>query len=69
MLGTARLLTFAFRSVVLLLLLSLMWIVVAEQYDKAIVSVADPILPAGASATAIGARLVFEGPNVAPPVQ
>ena len=68
MLGTARLLTFAFRSVVLLLLLPLVWIAVADRYNRAIVSVANPILPAGASATAIGSRLVLEGPNVAPPV-
>ena len=61
MLGTARLLTFSFRAVILLLIIAMLWIGVAERYNEALVSVAKPILPAGTSASAVGSRhIVFE---------
>ena len=68
MLGTARLLTFAFRALVLLFPVSVLWIGVAEQYNRAMVSLADPLLPAGVSATTVGAHVIFADSALAVPV-
>ena len=68
MLGTARLLTFAFRALVLLLLISVLWVSVAGPYNRALVSVADPLLPAGISARASGSHIIFENAGFASPV-
>ena len=59
MLGTARLLTFLFRALVLLIAVSILWVNVAEQYNGVLVSLADRLLPDEISVRALGSHLVF----------
>ena len=67
MLGTARLLTFSFRALVLLILLPLLWITVADRYNQALVAAARLLLPTGLSLNAIGSHILIEhSPQVAP---
>ena len=67
MLGTARLLTFSFRALVLLILLPLLWITVADRYNQALVAAAQLLLPTGLSLNAIGGHILIEhSPQVAP---
>ena len=68
MLGTARLLTFAFRALVLLFPVSVLWISVAEHYNQTMVFLADPLLPAGVSARVVGAHVIFADRALASPV-
>ena len=68
MLGSARLITFALRAVVLILLISIVWIGLAHRYNEALVPLANAFLPNGISAKAAGTRLIFEGPNLVPAV-
>ena len=63
MLGTSRLLTFAFRAVVLTLLVSILWIGVAERYNEALVAVAAPLLSGELTVTALGSHLLIEEPG------
>ena len=66
--GRARLLTFAVRALVVLLVLSTLWVGVAERYDEALIFLASPLFPAGASASALGSHIVFEGSGFSSPV-
>ncbi|MDP6402206.1 MAG: hypothetical protein QF467_01510 [SAR202 cluster bacterium] len=68
MLGTARLLTFAFRGLVLLLLVSALWIAVADGYTEALVSLAGPLVPDGQSLKALGSQIHVNAPTLASPV-
>ena len=63
MLGPARLLTFAFRALVLLVGLSILWVSLAEPYNQALAWLAGGLLPADISARALGTHLLFEGPR------
>ena len=68
MLGTARLLTFSFRALVLLFIISVLWLGVASRYNDALVSLANPLALGGASVKAIGFHILIETPGVATPV-
>ena len=68
MLGSARLLTFALRAVVLILLISILWIGLAHRYNEALVSPANTLLPEGVSVQVAGTHLIFEGPGLVPAV-
>ncbi|MCI0438847.1 MAG: hypothetical protein L0177_06910 [Chloroflexi bacterium] len=60
MLGTPRLLTFAFRALALVLIASMLWVFVARQYNAALVFLADAIAPGDASLKALGTRILIE---------
>ena len=64
MLGTARLLTFAFRALLLLVGLSILWVSMAERYNQALTWLAGSLMPADISARALGAHLLFESPRL-----
>jgi hypothetical protein len=66
--GTARLLTFAFRALILLLIVSILWVGVAGRYNEALVYLARPLLPAEVSIDALGTHLRIEEPGLAAPV-
>ncbi len=68
MLGTARLLTFAFRAFVLLLLISLLWATIAKPYNQALVSVAGPLLSDKISVKVLGKHIVIAGSESSSPV-
>ena len=68
MLGSARLLTFALRAVVLILSLSILWIGLAHRYNEALVSPANTLLPDGVSVQVAGTHLIFKGPGLVPAV-
>lgn len=68
MLGTARLLTFAFRALVLLLLISVLWISMAHRYNEALVSLAGYLLPDTLSVKAVGSHIVIEAAALEAPV-
>lgn len=68
MLGTSRLLTFAFRALVLLLLIPILWRGVAERYNEALVAVAGVLLPDGLSLDALGSHILIEDVRLAKPV-
>ena len=68
MLGTSRLLTFAFRALVLLLLIPILWISVAERYNEALVALAAVLLPDGLSLDALGSHILIEDVRLAKPV-
>lgn len=60
MLGTPRLLTFAFRALVLVPLISILWLGVAEGYNEALVSAAQPLFPGEVSARAVGTHIIVQ---------
>ena len=62
MLGTPRLLTFAFRALVLLLIIAIAWFSLAERYNQALATVATPLLPDDATVRELGTQLIFEHP-------
>ena len=68
MLGTARLLTFSLRALVLLLLISILWISVAERYNQALVAVAQALLPDAYSLKALGSHILIDHRELAAPV-
>jgi hypothetical protein len=68
MLGHGRLLTFCFRALVLLLLVAMLWIGLAEPYNKALVAVARPVAPDGVAMRALGTDIMLEHPLFAQPV-
>lgn len=68
MLGHARLLTFCFRALVLLLLIAMVWIGLAEPYNEALVAVARPAAPDGVAMRAIGTDILLEHELFAQPV-
>ena len=63
MLGTSRLLTFAFRALILLLIIAILWVGVAERYNQALVALAGPLLSAETSVHELGVYLIFEHPK------
>lgn len=63
--GTARLLTFAFRALVLLLIVSILWVGVAGRYNEVLVKAVGPFLPADVSVRALGTHLRIEEPGLA----
>ena len=65
MLGTARLLTFSFRALVLLFLVPILWLTVAEQYNDALVALARTLLPDGLSIKAIGSDILIKHSRLA----
>lgn len=68
MLRSARLLTFALRAAVLILLISIVWIGLAHRYNEALLLLANAFLPDRILAKVAGTRLIFEVPNLAPAV-
>ncbi len=66
--GTARLLYFGCRALVALLLLAVLWPSVAGPYNTALVTVARPLLPSGASLRAVGTHFLIEAPPGSLPV-
>ena len=68
MLGTSRLLTFLFRALVLLLVISVLWVNVSQQYSEALVTVARPLLPADLTVRVLGAHLIYDHPSLGEPV-
>ena len=64
-LGLPRLLTFAFRALVLLLLISLAWASVATSYNEAVVRSAVPLVPSEVSLKALGSHFVIDAPGMA----
>ena len=67
-LGTARLLSFCFRALVLLLLIPLLWLTVAARYNRALVAVAAVLLPEELSLTAVDTRILIEHSGLGAPV-
>ena len=59
MLGTPKILTFSFRALVLLLVLPVLWISVAEQYNEALVALAQRLLPDDISLKALGRHILI----------
>ena len=68
MLGTARLLSFSFRALVLLILVPMLWISVAEPYNNGLVALAGALLPDELSLEALGSHILIDGPGLASPV-
>lgn len=68
MLGTARLLSFSFRALVLLVLVPMLWISVAERYNTGLVALAGPLVPDGLSLDALGSHILIDSPRLASPV-
>ena len=64
MLGRSRLITFAVRALVLLILLSVLWANVARPYNDALAAVAGPLMSDDLSVRALGSHLSFEHPNI-----
>ena len=62
MLGTSKLLTFAFRSLVVLPIIVIAWFSLAEPYDRALAAAAGPLLPDDAIVWELGAQLIYEHP-------
>ena len=68
MLGTASLLTFSFRALVLLILVPMLWTTVAGRYNDALVALAQVSLPEELSLSAIGTHILIEHPRLGSPV-
>lgn len=66
MLGTSRLLAFALRALVLLLLVSMLWISVAKRYNEGIISLARPLLPDDVSIRVLGSHILVENQALVP---
>ena len=60
MLGKSSLLAFSFRAFVLLLLVPLLWLTVARQYNEALVVLAQKLLPDGPAVSALGTHIMIE---------
>ncbi len=61
MLGTPKLLTFAFRALVLLLFV-ILWLGVAREYNQALARLAGRMLPDNAVVWELGVEIVYESP-------
>ena len=68
MLGTGRLLTFTFRALVLLLLVPLVWITVADDYNDAIAAPVRVLLPGDLTVNAVGRHILIQEPGRGAPV-
>jgi hypothetical protein len=67
-LDTGRLLTFALRALVLLLLVPLVWITVADGYNDAIAAPVRVLLPDDLSVKAVGRHILIQGQGGGAPV-
>ena len=68
MLSTSRLLTFAIRGLVLLLILSGLWLLVMPVYNRFLASVASAFVPSGHSVKAIGPHILLQWPGGTSPI-
>ena len=68
MLGTARLLTFSFRALVLLLLVPIVWLTVAERYNDMLVALSRGLLPGNLSLDSAGGHILIQYSSAAPPI-
>ena len=68
MLGTSRLLTFSFRALVLLLLIPMLWIIVADRYNDALVAMAAKLVPDGLALRSLGGYILIDHPRLGAPV-
>ena len=66
--GKSRLLTFAFRLLILSVLLSMLWLFAAQYYNVALVSLADIISPNETSLKALGSRILIDVPDLDAPI-
>ncbi len=66
--GTARLLYFGLRALVALLLLAVLWPSVAGPYNRALVTLARPLLPAEVSLRAVGPKFLIASPPGSVPI-
>ena len=64
MLGPVRLVTFALRALVIVVILAILWPTVAEPYNQGLVHLAGPLIP-DLSVKALGSHLLFQGPELA----
>ena len=67
MLGKSNLLAFSFRALVLLLLVPLLWLTVARQYNEALVVLAQRLLPDGLALSALGTHIMIDYSEAARP--
>lgn len=65
MLGTSRLLSFAFRALITLLIVTLLWINIAKNYNQALTALASPFLPTGTTVQELDNRITFGHPRFA----
>lgn len=68
MLNTSRLLTFAIRGLVVLLILSGLWLLVMPAYNRLLASVASAFVPDGHSVKAFGSQFLLQWPGGASPI-
>ena len=68
MLGTPRLLTFALRAIVLIVLISILWISVARPYNEALVFLAQPLIPDSVSMKALGSHIIIDDSRLSSPL-
>ena len=68
MLSTSRLLTFAIRGLVLLLILSGLWLLVMPVYNRFLASVASAFVPSGHSVKAVGSHILLQWPGGRSPI-
>lgn len=68
MLGTGRLLTFAFRALVSLITISILWSLVAGYYNDLLVALARPMTPGDVVLRSPGTLLAFEAPRLMEPL-
>ena len=68
MLGTPRLLTFALRAIVLIMLISILWVSVARPYDEALVFLAQPLVPDSISMKALGSHIIIDDSRLSLPL-
>ena len=68
MLGTPRLLTFALRAIVLVVLISILWISVARPYDEALVFLAQTLVPDSVSMKALGSHIIIDDSRLSFPL-
>ena len=68
MLGTPRLLTFALRAIVLIVLISILWVSVARPYDEALVFLAQPLVPDSISMKALGSHIIIDDSRLSFPL-
>lgn len=68
MIGITRLLNFAFRSLVLLIGISILWISVAQRYNEALIALVQPLLPSSIAIREFGAYILIQDSQMSAPV-
>ena len=58
--GSTRILHFLFRSICILILISILWLTVAEHYNKALAFISEPFVPDGRSIKVTDTHIFFE---------